>query len=385
MTRKPLTARTADRRISPSCPLFYHDVPAAQRARRVLLILTSVGLALALTLSAVPAQEPSGTIVGVIAARETGEPLPYSVVAVASLSIHRFSNDSGAFVLRDVPAGPRVVEVRRLGYAPRDVSILVRPGVVDSVRIELTRVALTLAAVHVRADPVCTRPGLRAINDSALATVLTQLRMNGEQYRLLAESYPFVYVHERMTASKLKNGDMRTDAVDTVMLGSKQSWRYRPGSMLTRLEPRRRGNLFFHIPTLPDFADSLFLNNHCFTHGGIENVGGRDLIRIDVVASARIKEPDVNGSIYLDPRSFQIRRSILRLSRNPKVRGLTGLEVTTVFQEALESIPIISQVQGVQTFDGRDRRRDHIEAYEYHDLIAFNFLGARPGEDPTKP
>jgi hypothetical protein len=253
---------------------------------------------------------------------------------------------------------------------------------VDSIRVELTRVAVTLAAVQVRAEAVCRMPGLRAVKDSALATVLTQLRMNGEQYRLLAESYPFVYVHERMMASKLKSGEMRTDAVDTIMLESKQTWRYRPGRILSRIG---RGGLFFHIPTLPDFADSLFLNNHCFTHGGIENVGGRDLIRIDIVASARIKDPDVNGSIYLDPRTFQIRQSILRLSRNPKVRGLTGLEVTTVFQEALESIPVISQVQGVQTYDGKDRRRSYIEAYEYHNLIAFTFVRARPGEDPTKP
>ena len=93
----------------------------------------------------------------------------------------------------------------------------------------------------------------------------------------------------------------------------------------------------------------------------------------------------MNGSIYLDPLTFQIRQSVLRLSRSPKVRGLTGLEVTTVFQEAMESIPVIAQVQGVETYDGKDRRRSFIEAYEYHNLIAFKFVGARPGEDPAKP
>ena len=200
--------------------------------------LTSAGLALALAVSTVPAQAPSGTIVGVIVAREAGDPLPYSVVAIPSLAIRRFSNDSGAFVLRDLPVGARVVEVRRLGYAPRDVPVLVRAGTVDSIRVELTRVAVTLAAVQVRADPACMTPGLSAVKDSSLATVLTQLRMNGEQYRLLAESYPFVYVHERTTASKLKNGDMRTDAVDTIMLESKQTWRYRPGRILSRLGRR---------------------------------------------------------------------------------------------------------------------------------------------------
>jgi hypothetical protein len=334
--------------------------------------------------AALSAQETSGTIVGVVAAEESGERLPYSVVAIPSLAIRRFSNDSGGFVLRELPAGSRVIEIRRLGYAPRDVAVLIRAGAVDTIRVELTRVAVTLATVQVRAEPACTTPGLNAVRDSALATVLTQLRMNGEQYRLLAESYPFVYAQERTVVSKLKDGSMRTDSVDTLVLGSKPPWRYHPGRILTHVGRGRRGILLFNIPTLPDFADSLFLANHCFGDGGMENVGGVDLIRIDVVASARIKEPDVNGSIFLDPRTFQIRRSILRLSRSPKVRGLTGLEVTTVFQEALESVPIISQVQGVQTFDRKDRKRDYVESHEYHNLVGFQFVGARPGDD-AKP
>ena len=338
-------------------------------------------LVLAFVAASASAQEAPGTIVGVVVAKESGEVLPHSVVVVPSLDIRRFSNDSGAFVLRDVPAGPRLVQIRRLGYAPAEVTVIVRAGARDSLRIELTRVAVKLAAVQVRADPPCTTPGLSAVKDTVLATVLTQLRMNGEQYRLLTEAYPFVYGHERMLVTGLKSGDMRTDVVDTVLIQSKQAWRYRPGHILTREGNRRRGSLFFNLPTLADFADPLFLDNHCFTDGGIDHVDGRELIRIDVVAWSRIKNPDVNGSIFLDPETFQIRRSVLRLSRNPKVNGMTGLEVTTLFQEALESVPIITQVYSVQTFDGRDRRRDLLAAYEHHRLVTFTFLGSRPGDD----
>ena len=326
------------------------------------------------------AQESSGTIVGVVVAKESGEALPHSVVGVASFEIRRFANDSGVFVLRDVPPGSRVVQVRRLGYAPKDVTILVQAGARDSVRVELTRVALKLAAVQVRAEAACTTPGLSGVKDSVLATVLTQLRMNGEQYRLLTETYPFVYGHERMFVSGLKTGDTRTDVIDTVLIQSKNVWRYRPGHVLTREGNRRRGKLFFNLPTLADFADPLFLDNHCFTDGGIDRVDDRELVRIDVVASSRIKNPDVNGSMFLDPQTFQIRRSVLRLSRNPKVNGMTGLEVTTLFQEALESVPIITQIYSVQTFDARDRRRDFVAAYEHHRMVTFEFLGARPGD-----
>jgi len=342
--------------------------------------LTAI-LALAVPSTALSAQEPSNTIVGVVVARETGERLAHSVIAVPSLGLRRFADDSGTFVLRDLPAGSFVVHARRLGFAPRDVMLTVQPGAHDSLRIELTRVAVKLAAVQVRADPPCTTPGLSAVTDSALKTLLTQLRMNGEQYRLLAERYPFVYSQERIVSSELKSGETRIERIDTLVVASTPSWRYQPGRILTRLGGRRRGDLFFNIPTLPDFADPLFLDNHCFADGALDRVDGAELIRIDIVASARIKTPDVNGSIFLDPHTFQIRRSVLRLSRDPKVRGLMEVEVTTVFQEALESIPIVSQVLGVQRFDPRARPSGVVAGYEHHRLIGFQFVGTRPGED----
>ena len=366
--------------MSPTCRCIL-SVRRTTRNRSEGFRLARSLLAVSLSATAVSAQPASGTVVGIVVARESGEVLPHSVVVVPSLDVRRFSNDSGAFVLRDVPAGSHLVQIRRLGYAPTEVTVAVRPGARDSVRIELTRIAVTLAPVQVRADPPCTAPGLSAIKDSVLATVLTQLRMNGEQYRLLTEAYPFVYGHERIALSELKSGQTRTDLVDTVLIQSKNTWRYRPGHVLTREGRRGRGSLFFNLPTLADFADPLFLDNHCFSDGGIDRVDDREFIRIDVVAWSRIKNPDVNGSIFLDPQNFQIRRSVLRLSRNPKVNGMTGLEVTTLFQEALESVPIITQVYSVQTFDGRDRRRDFVASYEHHRLVIFRFLGTRPGDD----
>ena len=92
----------------------------------------------------------------------------------------------------------------------------------------------------------------------------------------------------------------------------------------------------------------------------------------------------MNGSIYLDPNTFQIRRSVLRLSRNPKVRGLVDMEVTTVFQEALTSIPIVSQVLGIQRFDASGKQRDFVAGYEHQRLVGFRFVGARPGEEPIR-
>src|SRR5688500_4769224 len=225
----------------------------------------------------------SGVVAGIVVARESGERLAHSVIAVPGLDIYRFADDSGAFVLREVPPGPFALHVRRLGYAPKDLMVTVRPGTRDSLVIELTRVALKLAAVQVRADPQCTTPGLAGVKDSSLATLLTQLRMNGEQYRLLSERYPFVYSQERIVSSELKGGDTRIDDIDTLFVGSKPPWRYRPGHILSRVGRGRRSELQFNIPTLLDFADPLFLDNHCFADGGLDHVDGRDLLRIDLI------------------------------------------------------------------------------------------------------
>ena len=110
-------------------------------------------VALAVPSTALSAQETSNAIVGVVVARETGERLAHSVIAVPSLGLRRFADDSGAFVLRNLPAGSFVVHARRLGFAPRDLMLTVQPGAHDSLRIELTRVAVKLAAVQVLADP----------------------------------------------------------------------------------------------------------------------------------------------------------------------------------------------------------------------------------------
>jgi hypothetical protein len=350
------------------------------RLTRLTLIALCLGAAGLAPVASMAQQE----IVGVIVARETGEGLPYSVITLPSLGIRRFTDDSGRFVVRDIPVGTHVLQIRRLGYAPLEWTFHVRSGAQDSLRIPLNRIALSLAPVQVRADPVCTQPGLRAVKDSTLLIILTQLRMNGEQYRLLAEAYPFVYAHERTITSVSKAGDARVLSRDTVLLESRSDWRYQPGRILTREGRDRRGELRFNIPTLPDFADSVFLNHHCFSNGGIAAIDGSDLIQIDLFAAAHIKQPDVHGSINLDPQNFQIRRSVLRLSRSPRVRGMTGLEVTTLFREVMKSVPIVAQVHGVQTFSARRRRSDEqVSTQEFHELIGITFLGPKPGDQRT--
>src|SRR4051812_24106153 len=62
------------------------------------------------TASSAAAQAPAhadstGTIIGIVAMKDGGLPLAYSVASIAALGRERFSNDQGVFVLSDLPAG----------------------------------------------------------------------------------------------------------------------------------------------------------------------------------------------------------------------------------------------------------------------------------------
>jgi hypothetical protein len=334
--------------------------------------------------------DSTGTIVGVVTMKDGGLPLGYSVASVPSLGRERFSDDHGVFILGELPAGQVQLRVRHLGYSPADLAVVVHAGRSDTVHVELTHIAVRLTAMQVHAYPPCAKPGVPARSaDSAFFTVFEQLRQNADQFRLLSNTYPFVFTTERLSTLTMSNGDTKIDGVDTISVESKAGWVYKPGGVLTndRQQLGGRGSMFMYIPTLLHFADQTFLDNHCFYNGGLESLDGTELLRVDFTAAERIREPDVDGSIYLDPTSFQIRRSILRLNKIPRgMSGLREVEAVTYFGELFPSIPVISGVTSVNRLvPGTARGVTVTEAHEQQRLLRVHFLKGLPGEDVKKP
>jgi iron complex outermembrane receptor protein len=85
--------------------------------------------------------DSTGTIVGIVVTKEGGVPLGYSVVSAPALNRERFTNIEGKFALADLPAGSVQLRVRHLGYSPVDLSVVVRAGQADTVRVALTHIA----------------------------------------------------------------------------------------------------------------------------------------------------------------------------------------------------------------------------------------------------
>lgn len=320
----------------------------------------------------------SASLAGRIVAHESGEPLAYAIVGIEGLDRGQFANDSGAFFFGELPVAAVRLRVRRLGYQPFDTTIVLPRGETTTLRVELSRVALRLHEVDVRAHPPCRKPGAPPKRDSTLFSVFAQLRMNAEQYELLTRKYPLVYVLEVLQSSRLKaGGSIRVDSTSTIRIDALPKWRYKPG----RLAVRQGMGYFVHLPTLVDFADKSFIANHCFHYGGLVQLAQESMIRLDVVASRSLKSYDVSGSIYLDPMSFQIRRTLLQLTMPFGAFGhMQDFEMTTDFQEILPAISVISRLHAVQRFNPRATSLDYDEAYELQQLRGYQFLKSRPGD-----
>jgi hypothetical protein len=210
-----------------------------------------------------------------------------------------------------------------------------------------------------------------------LGPIVQQIRLNAEQFKFLSAEYPFTYnVMIARSARLRKTGMVVPSLGDAATYSSNAKRTYTPGEVIGR----RGGAYFFRIPTLVDVADPRFLARHCWHYGGIESIDDEEMYRVDIVADEALKGPDVNGSFFINKNTFQIRRSILHLSkRHPSFREIAGMETTTNFFEVLTSISIPSNVFSVQTSDP-ERRADFTEAFEEHRTTGFKFIGRRPGQ-----
>jgi hypothetical protein len=334
------------------------------------------------------ARDSVGSIAGIVVAKETGAALPYSVVSVAALGRERFTNERGAFVFVGIAAGRVRLLVKHIGYAPTTLTVDVRVGATDTVHVVLAKIAVELNRVTVEGLGRCTSPGPPTpAADPVFAAVFEQLRENADRYRLLAESYPFAYAMERRSTIHYVGGDTVVTSIDTAQIGTGVRWRYVPGTLVTEGYGPASRQVLFNIPTLLQFAERGFLDNHCFGNAGADVVDGHAVVRIDFSASVRIKLPDVSGSMYLDRETFQIRRSTLRLTRIPdETPQIAAVEVVTDFREIMPSISVPTTIQSVHVLH-TDRTRPVLPdtTYEIQRMVRLAFLKTRPGEEPKVP
>lgn len=129
---------------------------------------------------------------------------------------------------------------------------------------------------------------------------------------------------------------------------SSASPQYRPGKVIvSSRESGRRREKILQVPTLLDFASTVFQTNHCFLLQGIQRADGIDEIRIDFQPWAKLKSPDVSGSVFLQPVTYKLLRAEIHLTKVPaKLTGVVGVEATTYFDDIAAGMPTVREVIG---------------------------------------
>jgi carboxypeptidase family protein len=300
-----------------------------------------------LVLCVTGAHAQSGSIHGVVVDAETGRALPYSAVTMVASGLERFSDDSGRFVLAGLKPDRVVLRVRHIGYAPKETDVAVGQGQSVDLKVELRRIAITLAGIRVEAAKECVEPGPpRPEVDSALVVVFQQLEQNAQQYRLITTKYPFEStVHQYYSYNTTAGIAPIREALSIVRSDGREH--YAPGDVVVQHGLARA----VAIPSLAVFTDRAFIEAHCFRTGGLEEVEGQRLFRIDFQAAEKIDSPDLDGSIYLDPANFVIRRSVIRVSKLS--RGLNefdSITVTSQFEEIFPGVPIVAEADGLSHY-----------------------------------
>src|SRR5881396_1576881 len=110
----------------------------------------------------------TGAVAGVVRTR-AGSVIPDATVVVIGTESRTQADEHGAFTLRDVLAGPRIVEAQAIGYPPGRAQATVRPGLTQRVEIVMGDSIAVLDPVTVegRYEPYLARVGFERRRNAA--------------------------------------------------------------------------------------------------------------------------------------------------------------------------------------------------------------------------
>ena len=104
--------------------------------------------------------QQGGTIRGRVVDATTSQPLAATEIVITGTSFASITDENGAFMLVNIPAGLYSVEARRIGYARRTLeNVSVTAGEVATLEFRLSETALALDEIVVTgvADPTSVR------------------------------------------------------------------------------------------------------------------------------------------------------------------------------------------------------------------------------------
>ena len=338
--------------------------------------------------SAWPARLPAQQVAalrGSVVSAETGAPLPFALIRLEPSIERQFSDERGVFTILGIPAASYRLSVRQVGYQPFDSILAVEPGMAP-LEIRLSRLVVQLAGLSVSGRHRCRAPGPPTPPARPeLVRVFEQLSLNAQKHLLLIDRYPFYWQLERERTSRRRNG-ASTRELDTVVARSDHRFRYTPGRVIDdNPNSQLLDSYIVRYPNLADLADSLFQATHCFSLAGMDTLAGGPWIRLDFKVAETISDPDVDGSVYLDPESYQVRRIRITVTRVGRVvRGVRGFTAVAAYRELLPNLIIAEAVLAHTFLTAGAQRAAVVHRSEYKRLLQVSWV-RRPGQDSVPP
>ena len=189
----------------------------------------------------------------------------------------------------------------------------------DTAVVAMVRAGWALPQVVVRAERRCRDPG-DAPRVALTESSMELLRLGADQFENFRRAYPFdIAVETRTVLGGGGPGRLASKKSEVETRASNQ-WgdRYSPDSVL-----QRRGDSDYFVPLLfvSALADSAFWSRHCFEARGVQSREGRRLIRLDFRPALGVRDPEWEGSAWLDSARSVLARVDFRLTN---LRGLDG-------------------------------------------------------------
>ena len=148
---------------------------------RLWALLAALAVALATGPAALAQQTPAASITGHITDALAGVPLAGATVRVDGTTLSAVTDTAGRYRLTRVPAGPQVILVTRIGYAPLRHNLVVPTEGTVSLDLAIAKNALQLPGLVVTADPAS-----RARGELGTASVIGQEAIRNQTAASLA-------------------------------------------------------------------------------------------------------------------------------------------------------------------------------------------------------
>jgi hypothetical protein len=256
--------------------------------------------------------------------------LPLPNAEVTASGRRGLTDASGELRILYPEDGELRVRVRQLGFGYVDRAFhrdQASRAAEDTAVVALVRMGWALPQVVVRAERRCREPGDAARLPLSQAS-MELLRFGAEQFENFRRAYPFDLTLERRTTGTTP-GRMLRPKIEVDTTPSNQ-WgdRYTPGKVVIE---SGRDEYFVPLLFVSALADSAFWDRHCFVAHGVESRDGRRLIRLDFSPTLDVRDPDWEGSAWIDSARSVLARVDFRLTNLQHQIGPQQFDGYTVF------------------------------------------------------